>query len=79
MAPSVVRGLVMGWGETTSAELNSEEQAKISARAGKKGALAIGGNPRLGREADGLIKKPAIILDMGEASREQGFRMNGCR
>jgi hypothetical protein len=23
-------------------------------------------------------KKP-IILDMGEASREQGFRMNGCR
>ena len=21
----------------------------------------------------------AMILDMGEASREQGFRMNGCR
>ena len=24
-------------------------------------------------------KKQAIILDMGEASREQGFRLNGCR
>ena len=23
--------------------------------------------------------KPATILDMGEASREQGFRLNGCR
>lgn len=25
------------------------------------------------------IKKPAMVLDMGEASREQGFRLNGCR
>jgi len=23
--------------------------------------------------------KAAMILDMGEASREQGFRLNGCR
>ena len=22
---------------------------------------------------------PAIVLDMGEASREEGFRLNGCR
>jgi len=22
---------------------------------------------------------PAITLDMGEASREEGFRLNGCR
>jgi len=22
---------------------------------------------------------PAVVLDMGEASREQGFRLNGCR
>lgn len=22
---------------------------------------------------------PSVILDMGEASREQGFRLNGCR
>lgn len=24
-------------------------------------------------------KKRAIVLDMGEASREEGFRLNGCR
>ena len=23
--------------------------------------------------------KPAVVLDMGEASREEGFRLNGCR
>lgn len=22
---------------------------------------------------------PAVVLDMGEASREEGFRLNGCR
>ena len=25
------------------------------------------------------MKCPAIVLDMGEASREEGFRLNGCR
>jgi hypothetical protein len=25
------------------------------------------------------LEKKAVILDMGEASREQGFRLNGCR
>ena len=25
------------------------------------------------------VPSPAIVLDMGEASREQGFRLNGCR
>lgn len=24
-------------------------------------------------------KKPVLVLDMGEASREEGFRLNGCR
>ena len=23
--------------------------------------------------------RPAVVLDMGEASREEGFRLNGCR
>lgn len=23
--------------------------------------------------------RPALVLDMGEASREEGFRVNGCR
>lgn len=41
------------------------------------------------RPTDGLDKRqvqpklriptPAVVLDMGEASREQGFRLNGCR
>ena len=26
-----------------------------------------------------VIETPAVVLDMGEASREQGFRLNGCR
>lgn len=25
------------------------------------------------------VPSPAVVLDMGEASREQGFRLNGCR
>jgi hypothetical protein len=24
-------------------------------------------------------KKQVVVLDMGEASREEGFRLNGCR
>lgn len=34
------------------------------------------------RKADqtrGLLKKTPVVLDMGEASREEGFRLNGCR
>lgn len=26
-----------------------------------------------------MAQKRPVVLDMGEASREQGFRMNGCR
>lgn len=29
--------------------------------------------------ATGDACAPAIVLDMGEASREEGFRLNGCR
>ena len=25
------------------------------------------------------VQVPAVVLDMGEASREEGFRLNGCR
>ena len=28
---------------------------------------------------DALRGKRSLILDMGEGSREQGFRLNGCR
>ena len=30
-------------------------------------------------QAKPRVPSPAIVLDMGEASREQGFRLNGCR
>lgn len=26
-----------------------------------------------------LVEKSPMVLDMGEASREEGFRLNGCR
>ena len=68
----------MSWGDLISAEANN--------RGGKFPALgANSGNKALGKigsrssdSSDCLIKK-AVVLDMGEASREQGFRMNGCR
>lgn len=68
----------MGWGETISADLKGP--AKIASRP-DKGSIEIGESvPRESRDSSsGLFKKPAVILDMGEASREQGFRMNGCR
>ena len=68
----------MGWGETTSADVKGP--AKVATRP-NKGSIEIGGNvSRQSRDSSsGLFKKPAVVLDMGEASREQGFRMNGCR
>ena len=36
-------------------------------------------NPSSGTLNEVHAKKPAMVLDMGEASREQGFRLNGCR
>ena len=71
----------MGWGETISTELNSRGSEKLAARPGEQGAIAIGGqSSRPSRDSSlGLIKKAAVVLDMGEGSREQGFRMNGCR
>ena len=54
----------MGWGEQTSAELEHKAPEKTVEAHETGGAL---------------FKKRAIVLDMGEASREQGFRLNGCR
>lgn len=31
------------------------------------------------RSGEAQAKKAVLILDMGEASREEGFRLNGCR
>ncbi len=56
----------MSWGEMAFAEPENKALDKAPPR-------------RIRAPADALVKKPAIILDMGEASREQGFRLNGCR
>ena len=56
----------MDWGEMALAEPENKKLGKSPAR------------PDRGR-ADSSGKKSAMILDMGEASREEGFRLNGCR
>ena len=33
----------------------------------------------LASPSDARTEKPLLVLDMGEASREEGFRLNGCR
>ena len=65
----------MSWGNSYSADLNAQGR-KFSAADGKAFSK-IGSRKSAGNE-EFLIKKP-IVLDMGEASREQGFRLNGCR
>lgn len=56
----------MNWGATAFVEPKTKVIEKTT-------------NPRSREPSDELVKKVAIILDMGEASREQGFRLNGCR
>jgi len=56
----------MSWGEMAFAEPETKSAAKIPARQTREPVPT-------------LAKRAAIILDMGEASREQGFRLNGCR
>ncbi len=56
----------MSLGEMTFAEPDNKALGKAPAR-------------RRQEPANGLVRKPAIILDMGEASREEGFRLNGSR
>ena len=31
------------------------------------------------KSKEARIPRPLLVLDMGEASREEGFRLNGCR
>ena len=66
----------MGWGESGSAELGSREQKASSVSDGK--AFKMGSRADDDR-SETLIKRRTVVLDMGEASREQGFRLNGCR
>ena len=69
----------MGWGDLNSAEMHkSDTKAPLPEGASANKALGKFG-ARLADSSDPLIKKPVVELDMGEASREQGFRLNGCR
>ena len=68
----------MGWGEVASAEPQSKALGKNHTRLSEQGSKpAITGS--IVETGERLIKKNAMILDMGEGSREQGFRLNGCR
>lgn len=69
----------MSWGDSISAETN-KRAGRYSTITGNSGSKALGKiGSRSSDSSDCLIKKAAVVLDMGEASREQGFRMNGCR
>ena len=69
----------MSWGDLISAE-SKTRGGKVPALGGNPDKKALGkiGSPSAD-PSDCLMEKQAIILDMGEASREQGFRLNGCR
>lgn len=56
----------MNWGTTAFAEPKKKVIGKTSDPGSREPPVEI-------------VKKVAIVLDMGEASREQGFRLNGCR
>lgn len=44
-----------------------------------KPAQAIEPTPKGARPLMFRHASPVVVLDMGEASREEGFRLNGCR
>ena len=69
----------MSWGDLVSPQSNSRGK-NLPGLAGNPAKQALGKIGSLTTDAsERLIKKPAVVLDMGEASREQGFRLNGCR
>lgn len=67
----------MSWGDSYSAELDGRGREKFPAAADGKALNRIG--TRTGQKSEEPLVKRAVILDMGEASREEGFRLNGCR
>ena len=70
----------MGWGDLVATERNKAERGKRPAEVGALRNKALDKIGSRGADSsDCLIVKQAVVLDMGEASREQGFRLNGCR
>ena len=67
----------MGWGDSVSTDFGARGQNFASVADGKA-FPKIGSRPGEDR-TETPTKKRTVILDMGEASREQGFRLNGCR
>ena len=69
----------MSWGDLVSSESNSRGGTvpDIAEKSDKKALSKIGSQRT--DSSDCLIEKQVIVLDMGEGSREQGFRLNGCR
>lgn len=69
----------MSWGDTTSVESNAKAPAKVDPRVAepRKAFGQISGDSS--ETVEPLVAKRVVVLDMGEASREQGFRLNGCR
>jgi hypothetical protein len=68
----------MSWGDSYSSELDGRGRKKAPAVADGKALSGIGS--RAGpKTEEPLIERRPVVLDMGEASREQGFRLNGCR
>ena len=65
----------MVWGEGASMEMERKGVAKYPARPSDPKSKAFETCPS---EYRSRLSK-LIDLDMGEASREQGFRLNGCR
>ena len=68
----------MSWGDAFSAELDNRGRGKFPTLSDSRAFSKIGQRKSAG-SGDSLIKKAPVVLDMGEASREQGFRLNGCR
>jgi hypothetical protein len=68
----------MSWGDAFSAELDNRGRGKFPTISDGKAFSKIAPRKPGGCEEQ-LVKKAPVVLDMGEASREQGFRLNGCR
>ena len=68
----------MSWGDLISSESNNRGH-KLPVIAGTSSKKALGKIGSLKTDSSDCLIQKQVVLDMGEASREQGFRLNGCR
>jgi hypothetical protein len=69
----------MAWGDGTSAELERKGLSKYPPRLSKPELSASKKPPSADAPCDSTPISKTVILDMGLGSREEGFRLNGCR